>query len=126
MAWAIVGLKCLRRRQFAFVGPPEAVLFYELPGVFHLNLPSRQARIVLRFLEKCITLECSHTDVGDPWCIIYDEEHHRTILHIARIDGQYVVVWPLKERSAKTALMAVAVQMAADGLTTYARDAGRS
>ena len=31
------------------------------------------------------TLECSHTDVGDPWCIIYDQEHHRTVLHIARI-----------------------------------------
>jgi hypothetical protein len=93
---------------------------------------SESERAEIHRLEKLCdasehwTLECSHTDVGDPWCIIYDEEHHRTILHIARIDGQYVVVWPLKERSAKTALMAVAVQMAADGLTTYARDAGRS
>ena len=69
------------------------------------------------------TLECSHTDVGDPWCIIYDQEHHRTVLHIARIDGQYVVVWPWQERSAKTALIAVAVQMALDGLKAYTRRA---
>jgi hypothetical protein len=50
-------------------------------------------------------LECSHTDVGDPWCIVYDQEEHRIILHIARIERQYVVVWPGENRSAKTAIM---------------------
>jgi hypothetical protein len=32
-----------------------------------------------------LELECSRTDAGDPWCVIYDREHHRTVLHIARI-----------------------------------------
>jgi hypothetical protein len=31
-------------------------------------------------------LDCRHTDVGDPWCVIYDRHEHRVILHIARID----------------------------------------
>src|SRR5262245_20553951 len=39
-------------------------------------------------------LECSHTDAGDPWCVIYDRWRHRVILHIARIDMRYVVALP--------------------------------
>ncbi len=31
-------------------------------------------------------LECKHTDAGDPWCIIYDQDQHGVVLHIARID----------------------------------------
>ena len=31
-------------------------------------------------------LDCRHTDVGDPWCVIYDNDEHRIMLHIARID----------------------------------------
>ena len=38
VAWAIVGLKRLRRRQLAFVGPPQAMLFYELPGLVDLTV----------------------------------------------------------------------------------------
>jgi hypothetical protein len=53
-------------------------------------------------------LECSHTDVGDPWCIIYDQQQEGIILHIARIDRQYVVVWPREQRSTKSTIMAVA------------------
>src|SRR4051812_30592731 len=40
------------------------------------------------------SLDCDHTDAGDPWCVIYDQQHHRIVLHIARIDRRYVVVWP--------------------------------
>jgi hypothetical protein len=43
-------------------------------------------------------------------------KHHRIILHIARIERQYVVVWPREQRSAKTAIMALAIDMALDGL----------
>jgi hypothetical protein len=58
----------------------------------------------------------SAADIGDPWCIVYDQEQHRIILHITRIEGQYVVVWPREQRSAKTAIMALAIDMALEGL----------
>jgi hypothetical protein len=79
-------------------------------------------RAEIRRLEKVCdasehwTLECSQTDIGDPWCIVYDQEQHRIILHITRIEGQYVVVWPREQRSAKTAIMALAIDMALEGL----------
>jgi hypothetical protein len=44
-------------------------------------------------------LESSHTDEGDPWCIIYDRNDYRVILHLARIDRRYFVVWPEQLRS---------------------------
>ena len=55
-------------------------------------------------------MECEHTDAGDPWCIIYDQEHHRIVLHIARIERRYVAVWPREERSAETSSMTAAVE----------------
>jgi hypothetical protein len=67
------------------------------------------------------SLECSHTDAGDPWCIIYDQQQEGIILHIARIDRQYVVVWPREQRSAKASVMALAVKLALDGLRSYQR-----
>ena len=57
-------------------------------------------------------MECSHTDAGDPWCVIYDCHEHPTILHIARIDRRYVVVSPILQRSASKATMAAAVDLA--------------
>jgi len=86
-------------------------------------------RAEIRRLEKVCdasehwTLECSQTDIGDPWCVIYDREHHRIILHIARIESQYVVVWPREQRSAKTAIMALAIDMTLDGLKLQKRRA---
>lgn len=57
-------------------------------------------------------LECSHTDEGDPWCIVYDRQRERIILHIARIDRCYVVVSPRQSKSARASSMADAVQTA--------------
>ena len=96
--------------------------------------PSRQdwsesERAELRRLEMVCEatdhwkLECSHTDVGDPWCIVYDQEEHRIILHIARIERQYVVVWPGENRSAKTSIMAVAIERALERLQLRRRRA---
>jgi hypothetical protein len=84
-------------------------------------------RAEIRRLEKVCdasehwTLECSQTDIGDPWCIVYDQEQHRIILHITRIEGQYVVVWPREQRSAKTAIMALAIDMALEELKLQKR-----
>ena len=69
------------------------------------------------------SLECSHTDAGDPWCIIYDQQQEGIILHIARIDRQYVVVWPREQRSEKSAIMAVAIDIALKGLKSHQRRA---
>jgi hypothetical protein len=84
-------------------------------------------RAEIRRLEKVCdasehwTLECSQTDIGDPWCIVYDQEQHRIILHITRIEGQYVVVCPREQRSAKTAIMALAIDMALEELKLQKR-----
>jgi len=69
------------------------------------------------------SLECSHTDVGDPWCIIYDQHQQGIVLHIARIERQYVVVWPREQRSAKTSVMTLAIKIALEGLKSYQRRA---
>jgi hypothetical protein len=37
VARAAVGLESLGRRQFSFTGPPEPVLFHELPRLFQLR-----------------------------------------------------------------------------------------
>jgi hypothetical protein len=38
-------------------------------------------------------LTCDQTDAGDPWCVIYDRTSDNTLLHLARIDRRYVVVF---------------------------------
>ena len=67
------------------------------------------------------SLDCDHTDAGDPWCVIYDQQHHRIVLHIARIERRYVVVWPGESRSAETPSMTAAVEMAMERLRGYAK-----
>jgi hypothetical protein len=82
-------------------------------------------RAEIRRLEKLCeasehwTLECSQTDTGHPWCVVYDREHQRIILHITRIENQYVVVWPREQQSEKTAIMALAIDMALEGLKSH-------
>ena len=69
------------------------------------------------------SLECSHTDAGDPWCVVYDRHQERIILHIARIDRQYVLVWPREQRSEKTSIMAVVIDLTLEGLKSHRRRA---
>src|SRR4029453_13640842 len=63
-------------------------------------------RAEIRRLEKFCEasddwiLECSHTDAGDPWCVVYDERHQRIVVHIARLEGRLVVVMPRARRGA--------------------------
>src|SRR6478609_7528128 len=49
VARAAVGLKGFGRRQVAFVGPPEAVLFCELPALFYLHGHRLQSSSASRF-----------------------------------------------------------------------------
>jgi hypothetical protein len=46
-----------------------------------------------------LELECSHTNEGDPWCVVYDQTRGRILLHIARIDRCYIVVSLLEGRA---------------------------
>lgn len=86
-------------------------------------------RAEIRGLEKACDavdewlLECSNTDAGDPWCIVYDQRRRTVIVHFARFDGQYVVVWPREQRSKKTSIMAVAIDIALEGLKLHRRRA---
>ena len=64
--------------------------------------------------------ECSYTDAGDPWCVIYDRQQHRIILHIARIERRYVVVWPPRQRSMTTPTVERAIDTALSELVSMA------
>ena len=57
-------------------------------------------------------MECLHTEAGDPWCIIYDRHAHVVVLHLARIDRRYVIVWPEQRRSITRATMEAAIDAA--------------
>jgi hypothetical protein len=57
-------------------------------------------------------VECSHTDAGDPWCIIYDRWRQRVILHIARIDMRYVVAFPSDGSAVTKPTMVAAIEVA--------------
>jgi hypothetical protein len=59
-----------------------------------------------------LELECSHTDEGDPWCVVYDQTRGRIVLHIARIDRCYVIVSPRRGKLARSHSMAEAVEIA--------------
>jgi hypothetical protein len=69
------------------------------------------------------TLECSCTDEGDPWCVIYDQAVGRIIIHIARIGREYVVVWG-EQRVAKTKIMAEAIYIVLGKLRPHRRRRG--
>jgi hypothetical protein len=64
-------------------------------------------------------LECSHTDAGDPWCVVYDERHQRIVVHIARLERRLVVVMPRAQRVAYTTSMTAAVEMALNELRSH-------
>ena len=55
---AAVGLESLGRRQCSFIGPPEPMLFYKLPGLFHLT-PLTAARP--------LSISISAESVKDAW-----------------------------------------------------------
>jgi hypothetical protein len=46
-------------------------------------------------------LECDQSDAGDPWCVVHDRSPGSILLHIARIDRRYVVVFPSKKRTVR-------------------------
>lgn len=62
-------------------------------------------------------LECTHTDAGDPWCVIYDRRREAVVLHIARLDRRYIVEWPPRQRSMTMTTIEAAVDIALDGLS---------
>lgn len=60
-------------------------------------------RVALSVLEQYCAdkyvLECSHTDEGDPWCVVFIKGRHEILLHVAKLDRGYVAVSPLEHRS---------------------------
>ena len=81
----------------------------------------RELAEIERVKEACachplFEIECSHTDEGDPWCIVYDQARNQIILHIARIDRRYVLVRPMKGSERCTSIGA-AIETALSWLT---------
>ena len=66
------------------------------------------------------TLECSRTDEGDLWCLVYDQALGRIIIHIALIGREYVVVWG-EQRAARTKIMAEAIDIVLEELRPHRR-----
>jgi hypothetical protein len=54
-------------------------------------------------------LDSGDTDAGDPWCIIYDRQNQGVVVHLARIDRRYVIVWPQAGRSDRKVTITAAV-----------------
>jgi hypothetical protein len=63
-----------------------------------------------------LDLECDHSDAGDPWCIIYDRDRNRIVLHVARIDRSYVIVCPIRQWSTRTLIVSEAVDIGLEEL----------
>jgi hypothetical protein len=64
-----------------------------------------------------LELECSHTDEGDPWCVVYDPTRGRIVLHIARIARCYIIVSPRQTKSTRSTSIAQAVETALTDLS---------
>jgi hypothetical protein len=57
-------------------------------------------------------IQCGCSDEGDPWCAVYDWGQDRAILHVARIDGRYLVAFPLSMHTSSTATLQAAIDAA--------------
>jgi hypothetical protein len=57
-------------------------------------------------------LECTHTDVGDPFCVVHDQHSDVVVLHIARIDRRYVIDSPARESSVTVPTIEAAIDIA--------------
>jgi hypothetical protein len=59
-------------------------------------------------------LECSHTDEGDPWCVV--REGPTIILHLAKIDRRYVIAFPQEGRCENPGTMRAVIDRAVEAL----------
>jgi hypothetical protein len=56
-------------------------------------------------------MECDSTEDGDPWCVVSDPTLDRVIVHIARIERSYVVIFPERNLSKRVAQLRTAVDL---------------
>jgi hypothetical protein len=69
-------------------------------------------------------LECSQTDEGDPWCVVFLQGQHEILLHLAKLDSGYVAVSPRQSRSLRTRHFAEAIRFGRDVLASTAERVG--
>ena len=62
-------------------------------------------------------IECNTTEEGDPWCVVYDCVQDGIAVHIARIDGQYAILRPVKGNTTSPRIKTV-VDLAIQSLST--------
>jgi hypothetical protein len=109
-------MDCLSSRYATNLGPPHSPSMATALPKRH-DWSDHERACIDRLQAVCEAtnhweLECNHMDAGDPWCTVYDNYYHTAVLHIARIDRQYVVVWPQEHRSAKLTTIDQAVALA--------------
>ena len=123
--WPIIRNADVTLEPIASQRVPHLMAIVPFPGTDWTNVERAEIRRLELVCDasKDWSLECSHTDKGDPWCIVYDRHQERVILHIARIDRQYVLVWPSEQRSEKHSIMAVFIDLALEGLKSHRRRA---
>jgi hypothetical protein len=61
-------------------------------------------------------LQCSQTDEGDPWCIVYDREREQVVVHLARVDDRYVMARTSHTKLFTASSLSAAVNVALDEL----------
>ena len=66
--------------------------------------------------RKRLEFESGKSDEGDPWCIIWDREGERVMLHFARIDHCYVIAWPCRSVLQRATSITAATDFALRGL----------
>jgi hypothetical protein len=64
------------------------------------------------FSEERYEVECSHTDEGDPWCVVHDKAQQEVVVHITRLGRVYIVFWPEQRSSTQTTSLSTAIDMA--------------
>ena len=116
-----------RRLRKSAIDLSISVIIHSFPGKEWTDDEHAEIRRLEKFCSEADQwdLECSHSDDGDPWCIVYDQCRHWVFLHIARIDRQYVVVWG-EQGAAKTAMIAEAIDIALEKLRPYRQRAQTS
>ena len=79
-----------------------------------------------RLEEYCsdkYVFECSHTDEGDPWCVVFLTGQSEILLHIVKLDCRYAVVSPREHRSLRTSHFADAIRFGLAALERTAEQA---
>ena len=93
------------------------ISFEDTPPAHGRGWSQRELREINRIRVACgnqfyVELAFGESDEGDPWCIVWEQEGERVVLHIARIDSCYVIAGPCRSRLQRTTSITAATDLA--------------